>query len=179
MRIAILGNSGSGKSTLARRLADVPCTGGSATRVLDLDTVAWEPGEVARPRSPAAAAADVRTFCDSGDRWIVEGCYASLVGVALEYEPHLLLLDPGLEPCLVNCRARPWEPHKYASREEQDQKLEFLLSWVADYYRRSGEMSHQGHLALFRSYAGPRQHLEEVPSLSFVPGASRGSVERR
>ncbi len=41
MRIAILGNSGSGKSTLARRLAAE-----AFAAVLDLDTVAWEPGEI-------------------------------------------------------------------------------------------------------------------------------------
>jgi len=166
MRIAILGNSGSGKSTLARQLAEGRATGGPETPVLDLDTVAWEPGEIARPRSPSEAAADVRRFCESGDRWIVEGCYATLVEVALEYAPHLLFLDPGLERCLANCRSRPWEPHKYATKAEQDEKLEFLLTWVADYYRRGGEMSHQGHLALFQSYAGPGEHLRRLPQSS-------------
>jgi len=165
MRIAIIGNSGSGKSTLARRLARV-----YATQVLDLDTVAWEPGEIARPRSPGAAAADVRSFCDSGEQWIVEGCYATLVGVALDYEPYLLFLDPGLEQCHMNCKARPWEPHKYSSKAEQDEKLAFLLSWVADYYCRDGEMSYQGHEALFQSYAGPKQHLPELPGQDFMLG---------
>jgi len=167
VRIAIVGNSGSGKSTLAGRLA-----GGTATPVLDLDTVAWEPGEIARPRSPSDAAADVRRFCESGEEWIVEGCYATLVEVALQYEPHLLFLDPGLEQCLANCRARPWEPHKYASKAEQDERLAFLLAWVADYYQRDGEMSHQGHLALFQSYAGPGQRLHEFPDGDFVPGVA-------
>jgi len=165
MRVAIIGNSGSGKSTLARRLARV-----YAAQVLDLDTVAWEPGEIARPRSPSAAAADVRSFCYSGERWVVEGCYATLIRVALDYAPHLLFLDPGLEQCQRNCRARPWEPHKYGSKAEQDEKLAFLLSWVADYYRREGEMSYQGHLALFQSYAGPKQHLHELPGRDFVLG---------
>jgi len=165
MRIAILGNSGSGKSTLARRLSSDP-----DMPTLDLDTVAWEPGEIARPRDPAAAAADVRSFCAAGERWIVEGCYATLVAVALEYKPHLLFLDPGLERCLANCRARPWEPHKYRSKAEQDEKLAFLLSWVVDYYRRDGEMSHKGHLALFESYAGPRQHLLALPGPDFTAG---------
>jgi adenylate kinase family enzyme len=169
MRIAVLGNSGSGKSTLALRLAE-----GHGARVLDLDTVAWEPGEVARPRDPAAAAADVRGFCSAHDRWIVEGCYASLVRVALEFEPHLLFLDPGLDQCQANCRARPWEPHKYASQEEQDERLAFLLAWVAEYYRRSGEMSHQEHLALFQAYPGPREHLVDLPGPDFVPGAHPG-----
>jgi adenylate kinase family enzyme len=165
MRIAIIGNSGSGKSTLAQRLAKA-----YGAQVVDLDTVAWEPGEIARPRSAESAAADVRSFCESVETWIVEGCYATLVGVALEYQPHLLFLDPGVEQCLANCRARPWEPHKYSSKAEQDEKLAFLLSWVADYYRRDGEMSHQGHQALFQSYIGPKQRLDELPGRDFDLG---------
>lgn len=163
MRVAIIGNSGSGKTTLARQLARA-----HAAPVLDLDTVAWEPGEIARLRAPAAAEFDVRAFCDSGEGWIVEGCYATLVRVALSYEPHLLFLDPGPERCRMNCEARPWEPHKYATKAEQDEKLGFLLSWVADYYRRDGEMSHRGHHALYESYPGPKEHLQEPPDSDFV-----------
>jgi len=162
MRIAILGNSGSGKSTLAKWL------GATYTLPqLDLDTLAWEPGEVAHPRSPELAEADLRRFCAAAEGWVVEGCYANLVGVALEYGAHLLFLDPGLEACLANCRARPWEPHKYPSQAEQDERLAFLLSWVADYYQREGEMSHRGHQALFDAYAGPKQHVVELPSEEF------------
>ena len=54
MRIAILGNSGSGKSTLAAALA---AAGG--TPCLDLDTVAWEAGQVAVLRERLADALDV------------------------------------------------------------------------------------------------------------------------
>jgi predicted kinase len=45
MRVAIFGNSGSGKSTMARELAErhrVP--------MLELDTVVWEPGQIAPSR---------------------------------------------------------------------------------------------------------------------------------
>ena len=55
------------------------------------------------------------------------------------------------------------EPHKYSSKAEQDEKLAFLLSWVADYYHRGGEMSLRAHQALFESYAGSKQHLRELP----------------
>lgn len=158
MRVAILGNSGSGKSTLAHRIA----TTAQAT-VLDLDTVAWEPGQIAVARPPAAAAADVQAFCASHADWVVEGCYASLIGATLSHQPHLVFLDPGLEPCLANCRARPWEPHKYASKAEQDRHLDFLLSWVAQYYHRDGDMSRSSHQTLFDAYQGPKSHLRELP----------------
>lgn len=154
MRVAILGNSGSGKSTLAVALAV-----GARCAVLDLDTVAWEPGDTAAPRDEALAREDVRAFCRSNDRWIVEGCYATLIDAALEFGPKLLFLNPGLETCIENCRSRPWEPHKYASKQEQDANLQFLLSWVADYYTRTGPLSLAAHRACFHSYTGQKREL--------------------
>jgi len=153
-RIAILGNSGSGKSTLARRLAQ-----GSGAVVLDLDTVAWEPGQVAVPRDPAAARAEVEAFCRAHDSWVIEGCYASLVSAALPFGAQLILLDPGEAQCLANCRSRPWEPHKYATPEEQAQRLPFLLAWVSEYYVRDGDLSLAGHRALFEAWQGPKLQL--------------------
>jgi adenylate kinase family enzyme len=162
-RIVIIGNSGSGKSTLAQRLAAE-----TGAAVLDLDTVAWEPGKIAVPRKPVAAAAAVQTFCGTHADWVVEGCYADLVRATFTFRPRLIFLDPGLEQCLANCRARPWEPHKYASKEEQDERLDFLLSWVAEYYTRSGDMSHARHQALFDAYPGPKQRLSELPGPGYV-----------
>ncbi|MDO8905493.1 hypothetical protein [Hydrogenophaga sp.] len=159
MRLAILGNAGSGKSTLAAALAaaeDLPC--------LDLDTVAWEPDQPAVPRDESLALADVHTFCGGSDRWVVEGCYATLITAALAHTPRLLFLNPGLEVCLANCRARPWEPHKYASQQAQDANLPSLLSWVAEYHTRSGPMSLAAHQACFASYAGPKRELRSLPS---------------
>jgi adenylate kinase family enzyme len=153
MRIAILGNSGSGKSTLARRLAaqhGVP--------MLDLDTIYWVPNEVAVARAAAAVAADLDAFC-AQPRWIIEGCYGDLVAAALRHQPELWFLNPGEEVCLAHCRARPWEPHKYASRAEQDSKLPFLLAWVSDYYRRDGAMSLAGHRAVFDAFTGVKREL--------------------
>jgi adenylate kinase family enzyme len=161
MRVTILGNSGSGKSTLAAALAvagGVPC--------LDLDTVAWEPDQPAVPRDEALARADVDNFCGESEGWVVEGCYATLISSALAHTPNFLFLNPGLEMCLANCRARPWEPHKYASQEDQDANLPFLLSWVTDYYTRSGPMSFAAHLACFESYAGPKCELRTLPSVA-------------
>ncbi|MBL8516706.1 MAG: hypothetical protein JNM76_07025 [Betaproteobacteria bacterium] len=89
MRIAILGNSGSGKSTLAARLSRE-----LKLATLDLDTVAWVPGQDAVARDPAEAAAMVRTFCSQHERWVMEGCYASLIEVALAADPLLIWLDP-------------------------------------------------------------------------------------
>lgn len=160
MRIAILGNSGSGKSSLARSLAAK-----AAVPMLDLDTIVWEPKHIAVARDPEAVIADLRCFCTTHPAWIVEGCYARCTEVVLEYAPELIWLDPGVDACLQNCKSRPWEPHKYASKVEQDSKLAFLLDWVADYYVRDGDMSQRAHRALFEAYAGPKRHITERPAL--------------
>lgn len=153
-----MGNSGSGKSTLAAKLASE-----SGAAVLDLDTIVWEPNEIAVARPVKRALADLRAFCTAHEQWIVEGCYAGLIEATLVYAPELLFLDPGLEACIASCKARPWEPHKYASKAEQDSRLAFLLTWVAEYYTRDGDMSHAAHLALFHSYAGRKRRFAELP----------------
>ena len=70
MRILIFGNSGSGKTTLARTLA-------AKHRLahLDLDSIVWEPGQIAVQRSAEAIAASLRQFLAEHEAWIIEGCY--------------------------------------------------------------------------------------------------------
>lgn len=151
MRVTVIGNSGSGKSTLAGRLAQR-----FDLAVLDLDTVAWEPGKVAVLRAHSVAIAELEAFCGAGHRWVVEGCYAGLASETLRHRPLLLFLEPGVEACLENCRQRPWEPHKYPSLAEQDARLDALLSWVREYYTRQEDLSLAAHQGLFERYAGPK-----------------------
>jgi adenylate kinase family enzyme len=170
-RIAIAGNSGSGKSTFARQLAS-----SGSIPILDLDTLAWEPDEIAVPRPVEQAATDVREFCESNEQWIVEGCYARLIVATLSCDPHLVVLDPGLEQCVTNCRTRPWEPHKYQSKEEQDSRLAYLLAWVEEYYTRDDDMSLAAHKKLYRHYDGPKQWLSGLPpqtsTMAVLPNAT-------
>jgi adenylate kinase family enzyme len=159
MKVAIIGNSGSGKSTLARVLA-----AGRAVPVLDLDLVFWQPGTaVERPSAERIAA--VERFCREHDAWIIEGCYADLIEASFPWQPELVFLDPGREVCLENCRRRPHEPHKYATAREQEERREFLLPWVAEYYERDGLMSWRAHEALFARYPGPKRWVREQTSL--------------
>lgn len=154
MQIAIIGNAGSGKSTLAAQFAR---TQGLPT--LDLDTVAWEPDQIAVPREPRLALAQVRRFCTSEPHWVVEGCYAGLIQAALPLTSLLLFLEPGVATCIANCHSRPWEPHKFKSPEEQDRHFSHLLAWVRDYYRRDGDASLRQHQALFDAFDGPKHKL--------------------
>ena len=157
MRVAILGNSGSGKSMLAKRLAAA-----ASVPVLDLDTIVWEPKVIAVSRPEDRVLQDLERFCTAGDHWIIEGCYAGLIRASLRWEPELVFLNPGAEVCLRNCRERPWEPHKYASKVEQDANLSLLLSWVSDYYLRDGSMSLRAHRELFDGYAGRKREVTAV-----------------
>lgn len=161
MRIAILGNSGSGKSTLANWLAQA-----AKLAVLDLDSVAWESDQPAVARSSALAQADVSRFCTTHPRWVLEGCYGDLIEASFPFQPLLIFLNPGLESCIAHCLNRQWEPHKYPSKEEQDARLPFLLSWVAEYYTRDGPMSLGAHQAVFGQYSGRKVELRRVPQLN-------------
>ncbi len=163
MRISIIGNSGSGKSTLATLLATT-----HHLAMLDLDTVAWEAGKVAVSRDPIVAAGAVDTFCQGNQHWVIEGCYGSLIAATWRYSPVLLFVEPGVEVCVANCLARPWEPHKYKSKQEQDAKLEFLLAWVGAYYTREGELSLHAHQTLFDAYTGTKHKLVGRPGRDFL-----------
>ncbi|MCP5144731.1 MAG: shikimate kinase [Gammaproteobacteria bacterium] len=170
MKFAIVGNAGSGKSTLAQKLAlrhGVP--------MLDLDLVAFVPGEIAQPRDAGEARTMVEAFCRQHVGWIIEGCYANLIAACLPWLPKLILLDPGEQQCLANCRSRPWEPHKYPTPEQQQEKLPFLLEWVSGYYQRDGDLSLRGHLALLAGYSGAGIHLRSVPETDAEFDAMTGS----
>jgi len=155
VRVVIFGNSGAGKSTLARELA--------ARRGLapfDLDTVAWLP-ETPPARKPLGdALTALRDFVLGHAGWVVEGCYADLLGAALAAADRAVFLDLPVTRCQAHARARPWEPHKYHSPEAQDANLVMLLDWIADYPHRCDEFSRRAHAALFDTFQGRKLRLE-------------------
>ncbi len=155
MNVAIIGNSGSGKTTLAHQLA-----ANGSIPILDLDMIFWEHG-VAIERPSSDRISDVQRFCREHDSWIIEGCYADLIEASFAWNPELIFLDPGPETCISNCQRRSLEPHKYRTKEEQDEKLAFLIQWVADYYARDGLMSFASHEALYERYSGPKKRMSE------------------
>ncbi|HQZ31559.1 MAG TPA: shikimate kinase [Arenimonas sp.] len=158
MRVLVFGNSGSGKSTLAVRLA---ATHGLAH--LDLDSIVWEPGKIAVPRAPEAIAASLHAFLEGHERWVIEGCYGELVDMAAGRCTELVFLNPGRDACLDNNTRRPWEPHKYASKEAQDAMLANLQAWVAGYYEREDAWSYRAHRRIFDAFTGRKiEHLVRI-----------------
>lgn len=155
MRIVLFGNSGSGKSTLARQLAHK-----HGLAHLDLDTIVWEPGQIALQRAPAAVMAALQDFIAAHPAWVIEGCYGELVQAAAVHCSELVFLNPGLDACLAHNRQRPWEPHKYASPEAQDAMLADLQAWVAGYYARDDAWSYLTHRRVLDTFTGPKRELD-------------------
>jgi adenylate kinase family enzyme len=153
-RVLIFGNSGAGKSTLARQLAAE-----RGLAALDLDSLAWQPGMPPRRRPLAESAAAVRAFTALHPSWVVEGCYSDLLELALPECTELVFLNPGVDACVAHCIARPWEPHKYTSKAEQDARLPLLLDWVRDYETRDDEFSLRSHRRLYDHFAGLKREL--------------------
>jgi adenylate kinase family enzyme len=158
-RIVIIGNSGSGKTSMGDRLAAA-----HALPHLDLDSLAWESPAVRRPREESMGM--IHAFVEANPQWIVEGCYAGLVESILPYATELRFLNPGIDACVTNCRTRPFEPHKYASMEEQNARLDFLLSWVREYAVRDDEYSLAAHRRVFDAFTGLKVEYTDPASYS-------------
>ena len=150
-RVVVFGDSGARKSTLAKEYSDK-----FGLSHLDLDVLAWRDTHPPTRLPVEASAAKVQHFLDNNEEWIIEGCYSDLLGLVLDKASEIVFLNPGEETCVRNCRSRPWEPHKYASPEEQDRSLSMLLAWVRQYSVRNDEFSLAAHQELFNDYTGTK-----------------------
>lgn len=154
MKVILLGNAGAGKSTLARGLMQRE----PAAR-LSLDEVAFAGGTDRRPLEESVA--DVLAFVAANESWIIEGCYADILEAVLGHAGELYFLNPGVETCVAHCRARPWEPEKYATREAQEHNLDMLIEWVRSYETRDDEYGLRRHRALFAAFDGRKRELKD------------------
>lgn len=151
MKFLVFGNSGSGKSTYSQWL-----TAQHGLAHLDLDSIVWEPDRIAVQRPAADVLASLEAFISSHAAWVIEGCYGDLVQAASSHCTRLVFLNPGVEACLANNLRRPWEPHKYASLEQQNAMLANLQAWVSGYYERDDAWSYKAHRQVFDGFAGSK-----------------------
>ncbi len=154
MRVLVFGNSGAGKSHFARALSAA-----HGLAHLDLDSIVWEPGQIAVARPADQVRRDLLQFFDAQPAWVAEGAYGDLVEQALPYCSELIFINPGEQACLRNNARRPWEPHKYASMEEQQRMLPMLTGWVSQYYQRSDPCSYAWHRRVFDAYPGNKREV--------------------
>jgi len=150
-RIVIFGNSGSGKSTLARQFSSK-----HGLAHLDLDTLAWQESTPPARKPIEESFAEIKLFINNHQNWVVEGCYSDLLSMAMKTASEVIFLNPGVETCMDNCKNRPFEPHKYQSKDEQDKNLGMLLDWVGQYPDRVDEFSLKSHQKLFSDFAGKK-----------------------
>ena len=151
MRIIVLGNSGAGKSTRARRLVAE-----HDLAHLDLDTVVWEPHQVAVARPTEAVHADLAAFVDAHPRWVIEGSYGDLAEWLAPHATRLEWLDVDVDTCIEHHRNRPWEPHKYDDPGQQDAQRAFLETWVRRYETRDDSFGRAWHQRVFDRFDGDK-----------------------
>ena len=160
MQILITGNSGAGKTTLARKLVD-----SYSLAHLDLDELAWLPVEPPQRRLVADSLVEMDAFVEQHSGWVMEGCYADLLGAIAPKATHLIWLNFPVEICMKHSQFRPWEPNKYSSPAAQGKNLQMLLDWIQSYAIRRDECSQHQHQQLFDQFDGDKMMLLEPDEL--------------
>lgn len=150
-KILIFGNSGSGKSTLAKELTEK-----EGLAHLDLDTLAWLP-VIPPKRAPLVESEKkIIEFIELSDGWVIEGCYTDLLEIAAPEADEVIFMNLAIYQCVENAKRRPWEPHKYESKQAQDSNLAMLINWINGYTERVDTFSLTSHLGFFEGFHGKK-----------------------
>ena len=153
-KILIFGNSGSGKSTLAKSLVKQ-----ESLAHLDLDSLAWLP-ETPPQRSPKDESKNkIEAFIYSNPAWVIEGCYTDLLEMAAPFANEVIFMNLNTYQCVENAKNRPWESHKYESKEAQDKNLAMLINWIEQYTKRDDVFSYSAHLDFYEDFSGKKSML--------------------
>ena len=150
--ILIFGNSGSGKSTLAKSLCK-----SKGLAHLDLDSLAWEATTPPERKKLNASQKEIINFIQRNDSWVIEGCYTDLLELVESYSSEIIFMNLPIEECISNAKSRPWEPHKYESKQAQDKNLDMLIDWISLYKERDDTFSMLAHQNFYDNYSGKKQ----------------------
>lgn len=150
----IFGNSGSGKSTLAKHLSLK-----ETLAHLDLDTIAWLPSTPPERTPLDTAKQEIDKFINTHNNWVIEGCYTDLLELTIDSATEIIFMNLSIQDCIANAKQRPWESHKYASKEAQDANLGMLIEWISQYTNRLDSFSYTAHQTLYKRFAGNKAML--------------------
>lgn len=150
-KVVIFGNSGSGKSTLATELALK-----NQLAHLDLDTIAWKASKTPERQTILESSKSINDFLITHNNWVIEGCYADLLEIVTPKTDKVIFLNLPVSACVANAKNRPWEPHKYKSKEAQDENLDMLIDWISQYTSRNDTFSKVAHEKLFEEFQGKK-----------------------
>lgn len=157
-KVVIFGNSGSGKSTLAKSLSQ-----NHKLAHLDLDTIAWKVTVPPERQAISVSNESIKIFLNQNNSWVIEGCYSDLLELVTPVADEVIFLDLPISTCIENAKYRPWEPHKYESKESQDANLEMLIAWISDYNSRTDTFSKKAHERLFDEFVGKKTRYNSNP----------------
>jgi len=149
--ILIFGNSGSGKSTLAKSICK-----SQGLAHLDLDSLAWEATTPER-KNLNDSEKEIVNFIQMNDSWVIEGCYTDLLALVESYSSEIIFMNLPIEACISNAKSRPWEPHKYESKQAQDKNLDMLIDWISQYTKRTDTLSMLAHQNFYHNYSGKKK----------------------
>ena len=150
-KVVIFGNSGSGKSTLATELALK-----NQLAHLDLDTIAWKASKTPERQTIVESSQSINDFLIAHNNWVIEGCYADLLEIVTPKADKVIFLNLPASACVENAKNRPWESHKYKSKEAQDENLDMLIDWILQYTSRNDTFSKVAHEKLFEEFQGKK-----------------------
>ncbi|MEH6454391.1 MAG: shikimate kinase, partial [Psychromonas sp.] len=107
-------------------------------------------------KSLVASGLELENFINANESWVIEGCYSDLLELVEQYATEIIFMDLSIDDCILNAKARPWEPHKYESKQAQDHNLAMLISWISQYTERTDTFSKLAHQSFYDNYLGKK-----------------------
>ena len=108
---------------------------------------------------------EIKAFISSNDKWVIEGCYTDLLKTVEQQSTEIIFMNLPIESCISNAKARPWEPHKYKTKQAQDENLAMLIDWIGQYSERNDTFSYAAHKQFYNSYHGHKKMItQNVPT---------------
>ena len=124
-RILIVGCPGSGKSTFAKELHRI-----TGIPLIHLDMLFWNEDGTTVEKSVFY---ERLTEVLEGERWIIDGNYASTMELRMEACDTVIFLDYPVELCLQGIRNRKGKPRSDLPWVEPEEDDEEFLEFIRDY----------------------------------------------